>query len=126
MTQLNLNNTAKIRLLLAEDSAGTRHNLINLLGFEPDIEIIGAVGTARQAASLVSLALCLAVFATTASAQQPTQAQISAVKSNCRSDYMQYCSSVPTGTPSCTLITAALVTSRFPSTRTMIGQGLPT
>ncbi len=49
MTQPNLNNTAKIRLLLAEDSAGTRHNLINLLGFEPDIEIIGAVGTARQA-----------------------------------------------------------------------------
>jgi pilus assembly protein CpaE len=45
-------NTPKIRLLVAEDSAGTRHNLINMLGFEPDIEIIGAVGSARQAIDL--------------------------------------------------------------------------
>jgi len=41
-----------IRLLVAEDSAGTRHNLINLLGLEPDIEVIGAVGSARQAVDL--------------------------------------------------------------------------
>ena len=39
----------KIRLLVAEDSQGTRHNLINLLGFEKDIEVVGAVGRALQA-----------------------------------------------------------------------------
>ena len=32
-----------------------------------------------------------------AAAQQPTQAQISAVKSACRSDYIAHCSSVPPG-----------------------------
>jgi DNA-binding NarL/FixJ family response regulator len=41
-----------VRLLVAEDSAGTRHNLINMLGFEPDIEVVGAVGFARQAIDL--------------------------------------------------------------------------
>ena len=30
-------------------------------------------------------------------AQQPSQAQLSAVRSSCRSDYMAHCSSVPTG-----------------------------
>lgn len=43
---------SKIRLLLAEDSQGTRHNLINLLGFEKDIEVVGAVGRATQAIEL--------------------------------------------------------------------------
>ncbi len=53
MTGYAQNNAVpKIRLLLAEDSAGTRHNVINLLGFEPDIEVIGAVGSARQAVDL--------------------------------------------------------------------------
>jgi hypothetical protein len=32
-----------------------------------------------------------------ASAQQPTQAQASAIRSACRSDYQSYCSGVPTG-----------------------------
>lgn len=32
-----------------------------------------------------------------ATAQQPTSAEISAMRENCRSDYMSYCSSVPTG-----------------------------
>lgn len=43
------NATPKIRLLVAEDSAGTRHNLINMLGFETDIEVVGAASSARQA-----------------------------------------------------------------------------
>lgn len=30
-------------------------------------------------------------------AQQPTQAQTSAIKQSCRSDYQSYCASVPTG-----------------------------
>ncbi|MEI6045505.1 MAG: response regulator transcription factor [Chloroflexota bacterium] len=46
------NSTPAIRLLVAEDSAGTRHNLINILSFEPDIEVVGAVGSARQAIDL--------------------------------------------------------------------------
>jgi pilus assembly protein CpaE len=44
----------KIRLLVAEDSQGTRHNLINLLGFEKDIEVVGAVGRALQAIEMAS------------------------------------------------------------------------
>ena len=46
-------NSPKIRLLVAEDSQGTRHNLINLLGFEPDIEVVGAVSRAQQAHTLI-------------------------------------------------------------------------
>src|SRR5436190_17847942 len=33
----------------------------------------------------------------TAEAQQPSQAQLSAIRSSCRGDYMAHCSSVPTG-----------------------------
>jgi hypothetical protein len=33
----------------------------------------------------------------TAFAQQPSQAQIGAIKQSCRSDYQSYCASVPTG-----------------------------
>ncbi len=44
--------STKIRLLVAEDSQGTRHNLINLLSFEKDIEVVGAVGRATQAIEL--------------------------------------------------------------------------
>lgn len=47
--QTTNNTTPKIRLLVAEDSASTRHNLINMLGFEPDIEVVGAASSARQA-----------------------------------------------------------------------------
>jgi len=42
-------------------------------------------------------ALALVIAATPAIAQQPTQAQVAAVKQACRSDYQSYCSSVPTG-----------------------------
>lgn len=42
--------------------------------------------------------LCVALVAEAAPAlSQPSQAQISAVRSNCRSDYMAHCSSVPPG-----------------------------
>jgi hypothetical protein len=59
---------------------------------------IHPVGSMWRAAAFVVFTMSLASFASMASAQQPTQAQISAIKSNCRSDYMQYCSSVPSGT----------------------------
>ncbi len=52
MTSTNDFSRAKIRLLVAEDSQGTRHNLINLLGFEDDIEVVAAVGRAGQAITL--------------------------------------------------------------------------
>jgi Cysteine rich repeat len=50
-------------------------------------------GVARLGVQL----LLLAGLAGTAFAQQPTSAEISAIKSNCRSDYQRYCASVPTG-----------------------------
>jgi hypothetical protein len=45
----------------------------------------------------VWVALALASAATSAVAQQPTQAQVSAIKQACRSDYQSYCASVPAG-----------------------------
>jgi Cysteine rich repeat len=44
------------------------------------------------------LTLSFALPGTLVEAQQPSNAQISAVKSACRGDYMNVCSSVPTGT----------------------------
>ncbi len=49
-----LTNPNVIRLLVAEDSQGTRYNLINLLGFEKDIEVVAAVGGAVQAIELTA------------------------------------------------------------------------
>jgi hypothetical protein len=43
------------------------------------------------------LGLLLFGLAGTAAAQQPTQAQASAIRNSCRSDYQSYCSTVPTG-----------------------------
>lgn len=41
--------------------------------------------------------LIFPLLANVAIAQQPTDAQRNAIKQSCRSDYMSYCSSVPTG-----------------------------
>jgi hypothetical protein len=41
--------------------------------------------------------LMLALLAGTAAAQQPSQAQVNAVRQSCRGDYQSYCASVPTG-----------------------------
>ena len=48
------------------------------------------------AAGIPALLLCLLATADQAVAE-PTEAQTSAIRSNCRSDYMSYCSSVPRG-----------------------------
>jgi hypothetical protein len=45
----------------------------------------------------VRAVVLLAAVASSASAQQPTQAQASAIRNACRSDYMSYCSGVPAG-----------------------------
>ena len=46
---------------------------------------------------IVALLLGLLAGAAAAPAQQPSQAQIGAIKQSCRSDYMKQCSGVPTG-----------------------------
>ncbi len=52
----------------------------------------------RQFIALGLLSLLMALLLITqAAAQRPSEAQAAAIKSNCRSDYMSYCSSVPTG-----------------------------
>ncbi len=55
------------------------------------------INTLTRAAKLAPLLAAGALFATAASAQAPSQAQRDAIKSQCRSDYMAYCASVPPG-----------------------------
>jgi len=51
------------------------------------------------ASSGITLLVGLSLFAgaVTAGAQQPSQAQVGAVKQSCRTDYQSFCSGVPTG-----------------------------
>ncbi len=42
----------KIRVLIVDDFADTRENLTKLLGFEPDLEVIGAAESGQQAIAL--------------------------------------------------------------------------
>jgi len=51
----------------------------------------------RSRAHRVTLVIVAALAAHCAVAQQPTQAQVNAVRQSCRSDYMAHCSSVPPG-----------------------------
>src|SRR5262245_19789559 len=55
------------------------------------------INTLIRAAKLAPLLAAGAIFATAAFAQAPSQAQRDAIKSQCRSDYMAHCSSVPPG-----------------------------
>ena len=55
-------------------------------------------GLIRAVASrLVMLVFAFSASAGTSFAQQPTQAQVNAIRQACRSDYQTYCASVPTG-----------------------------
>ena len=56
-------------------------------------------------------ALILAGLSSAAFAQQPSQAEIAAIRANCRADYQAQCASVPTGGP------AALACLREPPGR---------
>jgi Cysteine rich repeat len=49
------------------------------------------------ASRLVMAAFSLAAWAGTSFAQQPTQAQVNAIRQACRTDYQTYCASVPAG-----------------------------
>jgi len=53
----------------------------------------------RPAGCVEAILIVLGAAALPAAAQQPTQAQTSAIRQMCRSDYMTYCSGVPTGAP---------------------------
>src|SRR5206468_12784601 len=57
------------------------------------------INTSKRATKLAPWLSVAAVFAATAPAlsQAPSQAQRDAIKSQCRSDYMAHCSSVPPG-----------------------------
>jgi pilus assembly protein CpaE len=44
--------TEKIRVLIVDDFADTRDNLTKLLGFEPDLEVVGAAESGHQAIAL--------------------------------------------------------------------------
>src|SRR5438445_369946 len=54
------------------------------------------INTLRRAAAHGAL-LATALFATAALAQTPSEAQRAAIKSQCRSDYIAHCSSIPPG-----------------------------
>src|SRR5205809_6696817 len=60
------------------------------------IQMINTLKRASKLAPWLSVAAILAT-ATPAFAQAPSQAQRDAIKSQCRSDYMAHCSSVPPG-----------------------------
>jgi hypothetical protein len=59
------------------------------------------IDTAREKAFMARVILLvppiLALLASAALAQQPTQAQANAVRQSCRGDYQAHCSSIPTG-----------------------------
>ena len=48
---------------------------------------------------LGSLVLALIAYIAPALAQQPSQAQISAIRQSCRADYQAHCANIPTGGP---------------------------
>jgi hypothetical protein len=53
----------------------------------------------RYRACLCLLGTALSLLSSPASAQQPTQAQIDAIRQACPGDYQTYCRTVPTGGP---------------------------
>ena len=55
------------------------------------------INTLKRAAKLAPSLAMAVMFATAALAQAPSEAQREAIKSQCRSDYMAHCSSVPPG-----------------------------
>jgi hypothetical protein len=54
-------------------------------------------GRRETTAGLRAMLVLVLLSATVANGQQPTQAQLNAVRQACRSDYMAHCSGVPTG-----------------------------
>lgn len=65
--------------------------------------------------------LSLLTLAGAAAAQQPTQAQIGAIKQSCRADYQSYCSSVPTGGSAALQCLQGHMTSLSPPCQNAVG-----
>jgi hypothetical protein len=77
----------------AVEAAASFDKLSSTKGF---IQMINTLSRATKLAPWLSVAAILATAAPTF-AQAPSQAQRDAIKSQCRSDYMAHCSSVPPG-----------------------------
>jgi hypothetical protein len=65
--------------------------------------------------------LLLFGIAATAAAQQPSQAQIGAIKQSCRTDYQSYCSGVPTGGSAALQCLQGHISSLSPQCQTAVG-----
>jgi hypothetical protein len=65
--------------------------------------------------------LLLFGIAATAAAQQPSQAQIGAIKQSCRTDYQSYCSGVPTGGSAALQCLQGHIASLSPPCQTAVG-----
>jgi hypothetical protein len=71
-------------------------------------------------AGILLLGLLLLSVVGTAAAQQPTQAQASAIRNSCRTDYQSYCSDVPTGGSAALQCLQGHVTNLSPSCQTAV------
>jgi hypothetical protein len=71
----------------------------------------------------IKLLVGLLLFGTagTAAAEQPTQAQIGAIKQSCRTDYQSYCSGVPTGGSAALQCLQEHISSLSPPCQTAVG-----
>ena len=67
------------------------------------------------------IGLSLFMVAGTAAAQQPTQAQIGAIKQSCRADYQANCSNVPTGGSAALQCLQGHMASLSPPCQTAVG-----
>jgi hypothetical protein len=67
------------------------------------------------------IGLLLFDMAGTAAAQQPSQAQIGAIKQSCRLDYQSYCSGVPTGGSAALQCLQGNMASLSPGCQTAVG-----
>ncbi len=73
--------------------------------------------------SLITSLVCLVTA--TATAQQPTQAQATAIRNSCRNDYMAYCSSVPSGTKQSLQCLAQNMSSLSPPCASAVQAAIP-
>jgi hypothetical protein len=75
----------------------------------------------RLNAARVMVGLFASAVCGTAVAQQPSQAQIGAIKQSCRSDYQSYCSGVPTGGSAALQCLQGHMASLTPACRSAVG-----
>jgi hypothetical protein len=76
-----------------------------------------------EAWNRIKLSVGLSMFgvAATAAAQQPSQAQVGAIKQSCRTDYQSFCSGVPTGGSAALQCLQGHISSLSPPCQTAVG-----